>query len=116
MREIRAGPTTLIYELDSGMPSLIKVAQAFSLCLLTLMSLHAATGSFSYHIAGDDEGPWPQILSSVGFSPGSGGPANLLVVRSGAPASTKQWIESIDRGSFIVLEGESDLAASLGFR
>ena len=76
--------------------------------------LQAANGpSFSYHIAGDDEGPWPQILSSVGFSPGNGGPANLLIVRSGAPASTKPWMDSIDRGSFIVLEGESELAAAL---
>ncbi len=79
------------------------------------MSLQASGPAFSYHIAGDDEGSWPQILSSVGFTPGNGGPTNLLIVRSGAPASTKQWIESLERGSFIVLEGESDLASSLGF-
>ena len=85
------------------------------LVALAGMNLRAAGPSFSYHIAGDDEGAWPRILSSVGFTPGNGGPTNLLVVRSGAPASTKQWLESIERGSFIVLEGESDLAASLGF-
>ncbi|MGI8743816.1 MAG: hypothetical protein ACR2NN_14830 [Bryobacteraceae bacterium] len=94
-----------------NIPQLVTVTSLF--CAL---SLHAAGPSFTYHIAGDDEGSWPQILSSVGFTPGNGGPTNLLVVRSGAPASAKQWIESIERGSLIVLEGESELAAALGFR
>jgi hypothetical protein len=100
------------------MHSLIRlVGQTVLLSALLAAVLPAASGpSFSYHIAGDDEGSWPQILSSVGFSPGNGGPTNLLIVRSGAPASTNQWLESIDKGSFIVLEGESELAAALGFR
>ncbi len=101
--------------MHSRSKSAASLRSRFCLIALGAMSLHAAGPSFSYHIAGDDEGSWPQILSSVGFTPGNGGPTNLLVVRSGAPASTKQWIDSLERGSFIVLEGESDLAASLGF-
>jgi hypothetical protein len=79
------------------------------------IALPLAGASFSYHVAGDDTGPWPAILSSVGFTPNTGGPTNLFVVRSGAPASAKQWIERLEKGSFIVLEGESELAAALGF-
>lgn len=88
------------------------------LLFLSFMGVaRSASGpSLSYHVAGDDAGPWPQILSSIGLSTGSGGATNLFVVRSGAPASTKQWIESLEKGSLIVLEGESELAEALGFK
>ena len=76
----------------------------------------ANAASFTYHVAGDEPGPWPKILSSIGFRPATGGPANLLIVRSGAPASTQQWIRRLEQGSLIVLEGESELAEALGFK
>ena len=83
---------------------------------LVLAAQVAGAGSFSYHVSGDDAGPWPQILSSIGFSSGTGGPTNLFVVRSGAPASTQQWLDRLEKGSFIILEGDSELAAALGFK
>ncbi|MBV8817590.1 MAG: hypothetical protein JO022_04480, partial [Acidobacteriaceae bacterium] len=86
--------------------------------LISLVAASAVTlgaASFSYHVAGDDPGPWPQIFSSVGFTTATGGPTNVFVVRSGAPASTQQWLERLESGSFIVLEGESELATALGF-
>ena len=82
--------------------------------LLACVSLHAAT--FNYHIAGDEPGPWPQILSAVGLASAAGGPANLFVVRNVAPGSVPQWIQRIEQGSIVVLEGESDLASALGFK
>jgi hypothetical protein len=77
-------------------------------------SLHAA--AFNYYIAGDDPGPWPQILSAVGLTRAVGGPANLIVVRQVAPGSVAQWIQRIEQGGIVVLEGRGDLAAALGFK
>ncbi len=82
------------------------------LTLLVTVSLPAAT--FTYHVAGDDPGSWPGILSSVGLTPAAGGPANLFIVRTVAAGSVPQWMERIDKGAIVVLEGESDLAAALG--
>jgi hypothetical protein len=76
-------------------------------------SLAAAT--CTYHIAGDDPGAWPQILGSIGLTAASGGPANLVVVRNVAPGSVPQWMQRIQEGEMVVLEGESELAQALGF-
>jgi hypothetical protein len=76
------------------------------------ISLPAAT--FSYHIAGDEPGPWPQIFSSIGITRAAGGPANLFVVRTVATGSVPQWIQRIEQGGIVVLEGEGELATALG--
>jgi len=73
-----------------------------------------AAATFRYHIAGDDPGPWPQIFSSIGIARAAGGPANLFVVRNVAPGSVPQWIERIEQGGLVVLEGQGELAAALG--
>ena len=85
-----------------------------SLIFLVSSALPAAT--FTYHIAGDDPGPWPQILSSIGLVRAAGGPANLFVVRTVAPGSIPQWIERVEQGGIVVLEGDNELAAALGFK
>ena len=82
--------------------------------IAALVSLQGA--SFTYHVAGDDAGPWPKILSSIGLSAAAGGPANIFVVRNVAPDSVPQWIQRIEQGSIVVLEGESELAGALGFK
>ncbi len=84
----------------------------FPLVLLWAASLPAAT--FHYHIAGDDPGPWPQIFSSIGITRAGGGPANLFVVRNVAPGSVPEWIQRIEQGGIVVLEGQGELAAALG--
>ena len=94
------------------MPSLAK-AVFICVCLWQIASASAAT--FTYHVAGDDPGPWPAILSSIGLTAASGGPANLVVVRNVSPKSVPQWLERIEQGETVVLEGESDLAQALGF-
>ena len=94
------------------MPLLIKPLLA-CVCPWLIGSLAATT--FTYHIAGDDPGSWPAILSSIGLTAASGGPANLVVVRNVAPRSVPQWIQRIEQGEMVVLEGESDLAQALGF-
>jgi hypothetical protein len=76
----------------------------------------AVAGSFSYQISGTDPGPWPAILSSVGMMPPGGGAANLFVIRTGTPVSSKDWIAKIEAGAIVVLEGDSELAEALGFK
>ena len=90
------------------MHSRVKLA----LALIGCSPLAAAT--FNYHIAGDDPGPWPQIFSSIGITRAAGGPANLFVVRNVAPGSVPQWIQRIEQGGTVVLEGQGELAAALG--
>jgi hypothetical protein len=85
----------------------------FTLALIGLAaSLSGAT--FNYHIAGDDAGPWPQIFSSIGITRAAGGPANLFVVRTVAAGSVAQWIQRIEQGGLVVLEGQGELALALG--
>jgi len=84
----------------------------FPLCLAA--ALRAAT--FSYYIAGDDPGSWPQIFSAIGLTRAAGGPAGLFVVRDVAPGSVPQWIQRVEQGGVVVLEGQSELAAALGFK
>jgi hypothetical protein len=74
-----------------------------------------AAATFHYHIAGDDPGPWPKIFSSIGIARAAGGPANLFVVRNVAPGSVPQWMQRIEQGGIVVLEGQGELAAALGF-
>src|SRR5260370_27574965 len=75
-----------------------------------------AATNFTYHIAADDPAPWPQILSSIGLTKASGGPANLFIVRNVAPGSVPQWMKRIEQGSIVVIEGESELADALGIK
>ncbi|MGH9593842.1 MAG: hypothetical protein ACRD5L_12180, partial [Bryobacteraceae bacterium] len=87
--------------------------------LVSLFALAAAAQAgptLHYSIAGDDPGPWPRIFSSVGFTAGAGLPANVFVVRGGAPSSVQELLPKVEQGGYLILEGESDLASSLGFR
>ena len=95
------------------MPSRTKLALLI-FCILVTVPLSAAT--LFYHVAADDPGPWPQILSSIGLSNAAGGPANLFVVRDVTPGSIPQWIQRIEQGSIVILEGEGDLATALGIK
>ena len=93
------------------MHSLIRTV-FFSLSFL----VSASAQPFSYHLAGDDPGPWPQILSSIGLMQAAGGPANLFVVRTLTPGSAPQWIQRVEQGAVVVIEGESELAKTLGIQ
>src|SRR6202790_5850778 len=93
------------------MPSPIRTV-FFSLSLF----VSASAAPFTYHVAVDDPGPWPQILSSIGLMNAAGGPANLFVVRNIMPGSAPQWIQRIEQGALVVIEGESELAKALGIQ
>ena len=88
--------------------------QRGGLLLLCGLTLSAATPT--YHVLGDEPGAWPKILSSIGLQPIAGGPAGVVVVRRGSPQTAASWRSRIDQGLILVLEGESDLAQSFGFK
>ena len=66
-------------------------------------------------VLNDDPGAWPAILSSVGFQQQPAGLARIFVAREGAAASP-EWYGRVERGSVLILEGESSLADMFGFR
>ena len=77
--------------------------------------IHAAAPP-TFHVLGEDPGPWPKILSAAGFQPIRGGAAGIVVLRRGSDKAGERWRERVEKGMFLVLEGESAMAESLGFR
>jgi len=55
---------------------------------------------------------WPQILSSIGVPPGD---SRVVVAGPGTKAGP-EWRGLVESGAYLILEGESPLAASFGFK
>src|ERR1041385_4552816 len=68
-----------------------------------------------FAVLSDDVGAWPEVLSSVGFQRQPAGLAHVFVARAGAPASA-EWQARVDKGAVLILEGDSSLAETFGFR
>jgi hypothetical protein len=82
--------------------------------LLVVSALAIASPTLSFHVMGDDTGSWLAVLSSIGLREGATG--DVLVIAGGAQASLQDVQSRLDRGAFLVLEGQSPLAESFGFR
>src|SRR5205085_296570 len=67
-----------------------------------------------FAVIGPEPGGWPKILSSVGFRPQDSDLARIFVLRPATSAS-KQWADRVEHGAYLILEGESPIAASFGF-
>jgi len=88
----------------------------FSACALwVLLVLPCSAATLTFHIAGDDPGGWPAILSSIGLQNASV-KGDVEVIPSGAAATEADWISRVEHGTILILEGASPLAASFGFR
>ncbi|MGH9632953.1 MAG: hypothetical protein ACRD7E_32015, partial [Bryobacteraceae bacterium] len=81
--------------------------------LAALLSVAPAFAAH-FHVTGDEAGAWPAILSSVGIKEGT--PSNVFVIREGQPAPARNWNELVEHGAILILEGNSETAASFGFR
>src|SRR5229473_7673389 len=119
----RANPTSSMSAPDSGMPSPtntkvgrapsraadalvgIPACLAFPLLLMLFTALLAAgtvspstsaSSAIGFAVLGDDPGPWPQILSAVGFQPQTAAAADIVVLRPGAPA-VSQLTERVEQ-------------------
>jgi hypothetical protein len=83
--------------------------------LLWLAAGISAAGDLPYfNVLSEDAGAWPEILSSIGLQAGPAGVARIFVARSGAAAST-EWRARVEKGDFLILEGESSLSEMFGF-
>ena len=83
---------------------------------LFLVSLALPAAELPYFsVLSDDAGAWPKILGSIGLQPQPAGLARIFVARSGASASV-EWPSRIEHGAILILEGESSLADTFGFR
>jgi hypothetical protein len=94
----------------------IRLPQAVSLVAALTLACAANAATFSYHVIGDEPGAWPRILSSVGLTAKAAGPVGVFVVRGKSPLTAEQWTERVEKGAFLILESESDLASALGFK
>ncbi|MCS6953007.1 MAG: hypothetical protein RMK57_15045 [Bryobacterales bacterium] len=73
----------------------------------------AAVASSSVRITGADPSPWRRILDAWSLD-ATGRPIVVAgATQAGQPA---EWLERVERGTFLVLEGASPLAEALGFR
>ena len=75
-----------------------------------------AAPRFSFHVIGDDAGGWPELLSSMGLTTGTGGGASVIVAPRGTDLPYAEWSERVEHGVILILEGESPLASAFGFR
>jgi len=65
---------------------------------------------------GDDPSGWQELLSSMGLTPGTGGGSSVIVAAHGTDLPPAEWLARVEHGVILVVEGESPLAASFGFR
>jgi hypothetical protein len=84
-----------------------------SVLLLACASM-ASGGAFSYRVLSDRASSWDGMLSSIGLVKGSGDA--VMVAPQGVTGDASEWTARIEQGTILVLEGESPLASSFGFR
>lgn len=88
-----------------------------TLLAVAFVAVPAATGgTFFYHVEGKELGSWPAVLSSAGLMEGDRASARIFVLRSGPAAAEPEWRKAVEQGAFLILEGDSEIAASFGFR
>ena len=76
---------------------------------LLLLAQLAGAASFTFRIAGENRGAWPEALSSLGLVEVREG-GDVIVVPSGTTGNIA------NDGGILILEGDSTVAASFGFR
>jgi len=88
--------------------------RASSLLFFLGTAVFAGEPAFHFHVAGDDPGPWPGIFQSIGMTSGATGAAKLVVLPAGTPAAPSTWRPLVEKGTLLVLEGNSEFAGALG--
>ena len=83
-------------------------------CWLCLQA--QAAPRFSFHVIGDAPDGWPELLSSMGLTSGTGGGASVIVAPHGTDLPFAEWSVRVEHGVILILEGESPLATAFGFR
>jgi hypothetical protein len=79
------------------------------------VALPCCAATLTFHVAGDDPGGWPAILSSIGLQ-NAASHGDVEVIPAGAASIETDWNQRVEHGTILILEGASSLAASCGFR
>lgn len=90
--------------------------RAIELLLAVAVAVPALPATYSFHVVGEDPGGWPAVLSSVGLRSEAIVKADVIVVPNSAPAPELDWNAKLNQGTILIVEGDSPLAVSLGFR
>lgn len=99
------------------LPSRDRKGAAGALWLALLAAgLPALAGPLHFRVVGREPGSWPEILSAVGLQPGDDARAGVFVIRAGTAGRAAPWLERAEQGAHLILEGESEIAAQMGFR
>ena len=75
-----------------------------------------AGGAFSYHVMGDNPGAWPAVLSSIGLLSDASEEARVVVASKTEAKPPSEWKTRVENGTILIVEGDSSLAESFGFR
>jgi hypothetical protein len=84
---------------------------------LVAAAISATAAPAGFHVLSTNPNPWPEILGSVGFHSDSrpdSSEAGIFVLPPAAPAA--DWPARVEKGAFVILEGESAAAEAFGFR
>lgn len=84
-------------------------------CVLLLLLAAGTVSAQSFAVLSSDAGSWPTLLGSIGLQPEPAASARILVAGPSTPADSAMAARVTD-GVLLVLEGDSPLAASFGFR
>ncbi|MFN0166840.1 MAG: hypothetical protein ACKV22_10460 [Bryobacteraceae bacterium] len=75
----------------------------------------AVRTGFSFAVEGKPAGSWPSILAVIGLRPGPVESSAVVVLGPAAEASPR-WLEMVNRGTYLIAEGQSLAAEMFGFR
>ncbi|MEQ1884496.1 MAG: hypothetical protein ABL967_05495 [Bryobacteraceae bacterium] len=84
--------------------------------LLCVGACASAAPRFQYHVLGEEPGSWPEILSSIGLLDGPTATASIIVAPRGVNLPATDWMERVNRGTILIVEGDSPLARDCGFQ
>lgn len=87
----------------------------FAPILLPLVLGAAPPDVPGYHIAGAEASGWRGILNSLGLPERPVAEARVIVLGQGAGGTAGEWLARADGGAVLIVEGNSDVARSLGF-
>jgi hypothetical protein len=91
-----------------------RVSYFFIACAVALQAENIQP-RLSFHVIGDEPGGWPELLSSLGLTAGTGGGDSVIIAPHGTSLPLAEWAARVEHGAILVLEGESPLAAAFGF-
>ena len=106
------------------MRSLVRLALVVALAACAQELL--ANPRLTFHIIGNDTGAWPELLSSIGLASNSSLDASVIVIRHdvaphdviphGADVAAADFASRVERGSIVIVEGDSAVAQAFGFK